>query len=78
MIFIERIGNKMLDNEHLMKLLIKILKQTYKIYWLCYDWKHEGIKPLVYISEDIKYNFNRRKWIKEKIQLLKKEHLTTN
>lgn len=67
----------MLSNEHLMNLLKQKLKQTYKIYWSCYDWKNEGLKPLIYILEDIKNNVKRRKWIREKMRLLKK-HLTTN
>lgn len=62
----------MLSNEHLLQLLKKELKQTYKIYWLCYDWKHEGLKPLFCILKDINNNSNRRKWIKEKMRLLKK------
>ena len=55
-----------------MQLLKQKLKQTYKIHWSCYDWKHEGLKPLFHILEDILYNHSQRKWLREKIWLLKK------
>lgn len=67
----------MLSNEHLIKILKQKLKQTYKIYWSCYDWKHEGLKPLICILEDIYHNIKCRKWIKSRMHLLKKanQHL---
>lgn len=61
-----------LSNEHLIHLIKQQIKQTHKIYWSCYDWKHEGVKPIIPIIEDILCNYKRRKWLKNIIKLTKK------
>lgn len=61
-----------MSNEYLIQLIKQHIKQTYKIYWSCYDWKHEGLKPIIPIIEDIIYNHKRRKWLKNNLKLAKK------
>ncbi len=68
----------MISNQYLIKLLKHEIKKTYKIYWSCYDWKHEGIRPIFTIIEDININYKQRKWCKNKIKLLKKNILPSD
>lgn len=65
-----------MKRDHLIKLLQQEIKKTYKIYWSCYDWKNEGIRPIHSIIEDIIFNAKQRKYYKNKIRLLK--NLTAN
>lgn len=67
----------MLSNEYLIQLLKTKIKESYRIYWLCYDWKNEGLRPIFSIIEDIKCNYERRKWCRKQIKLLKAELLAS-
>lgn len=61
-----------MKSDQLIKLLQQEIKKTYKIHWLCYDWKNEGIRPIFSIIEDIIFNTKQRKYFKNIIKLLKR------
>lgn len=66
-------GSKLImKSDQLIKLLQQEIKKTYKIHWLCYDWKNEGVRPIFSIIEDINFNAKQRKYFINIIKLLKK------